>query len=87
MSSNRKRVILQKQILLRLIICLFTVKKNSARYSPDDVLNADYIHAKKDTASMQTAMEQQTSLEKRYQMRGKMYQIFISLQRQKALDL
>ncbi|MFR3344201.1 MAG: IS200/IS605 family accessory protein TnpB-related protein [Anaerobutyricum sp.] len=61
---EQKRVILQKQILLRLIICLFTEKKNAARYFPDDVLNADYIHAKKDTASTQTAMERQTSLRK-----------------------
>lgn len=36
---------------------------------------------------MQTAMEQQISSEKQYRMHGKMYQTFISLQHQKALDL
>ena len=87
MSSNNKRVILQKQILLRLIICLFTEKKNAARYFPDDVLNADYTHVKKDTASTQTAMERQTSSERQSRMHGKACQTFTFLQHRKALGL
>ena len=51
------------------------------------VLNADYIHAKKDTASTQIAMERQTSSERQSRMHGKTYQTFTFLQHRKVLDL